>query len=397
MVAPTVVYDVEKLRREQFPVSQEFTYLNHAGISPLPTVTANAVREVIDAIAYNATRYYDTHAQYLYENFGTDVAQYINAADPLEICPVKSTSLGMSLIAHALAWQAGDNVILCNYEFPSNAYPWMSLERYGVEARLVEAQNGTLTVEKLAEAVDENTRLVAVSAIQFFTGGKSDLQALGDYCHAHNILLAVDAIQAIGHMPIDVQAMHIDILATGAQKSMLALPTGGFLYVRRDLVETMHPISIGPNAVDGFEHWTVYDMTPREGALRFMTGTMSHDGMTSVLSSMKFLRELGLENIAHYTTALAQSFIDDLTNEGHSVLTPHHPIHHGPIVTFKISDDPTFTEQVFQELKTQNVMLAKHLDKNGLAYLRIAVHCYNNEDDKQRFLRILSQIIQQHS
>ncbi len=397
MVAPTVTYDVEKLRREQFPVSQNVTYLNHAGISPMPTVTADKVREIIDDIAYNPTLHADTKQARMFEEFPVQVAAYIHAADPFEITMVKSTSLGMSLVAHAIDWQAGDNLIFCNYEFPSNAYPWMSVERYGVDVRMVEPQFGTLTVEKIEEVADKNTRLVAVSAVQFFTGAKADLQAIGDYCHAHNILLAVDAIQAIGHMPIDVQQMHIDILATGAQKSMMALPGSGFLYVRRDVAESLNPISIGPNAVDDFRHWTVYDMSPREGALRFMTGTMSHEGAFSVLSSLKFLSELGLKNIDNHTTALAQSFMEDLREAGHTILTPTEPHQHGPIVTFKISENSEFTAQVFEDLKAQNVMLAKHLDKNGLAYLRIAVHCYNNEEDKEQFLQILSEIIRRHS
>lgn len=397
MVAPPTTYDVEKLRREQFPVSQNVTYLNHAGISPIPTVTADKVREIIDDLAYNPTEFFATKAAYLFDNFGPQVASYIHAADPLEITMTKSTSLAMNLVAHAIDWQAGDNLILCNYEFPSNAYPWMSVKRYGVDVRLVEPQFGTLTVEKIDEAADENTRLVAISAIQFFTGAKADLQAIGDYCHDHNILLAVDAIQAIGHMAIDVQKMHIDILASGAQKSMMALPGSGFLYVRRDVVETLHPISIGPNATDGWEHWTAYDMSPREGALRFMTGTMSLEGAFSVLSSLHFLSDLGLANIDDYTTALAQSFMEDLTEADHTVLTPTEPHQHGPIVTFKISDNSEFTAQVFDDLKAENVMLAKHLDKNGLAYLRIAVHCYNNEEDKEQFLRRLSEIIRRYS
>jgi cysteine desulfurase / selenocysteine lyase len=117
-------------------------------------------------------------------------------------------------------------------EFPSNAFPWMTLPSPGVEARIVPADGG-LTLETLIPYVDERTRVVAASAIQFFTGHRTNLAAIGAFCRQRGILFVVDAIQAIGHMALDVQRMKIDVLASGGQKSLLSLPGIGLLYVAR--------------------------------------------------------------------------------------------------------------------------------------------------------------------
>lgn len=388
-------YDVERLRREQFPVSQEAIYLNHAGISPLPVRTQNKVRQVLDDMARNPTGFFEQAAIPLFENFGSQVADFISAEDPLSVVQIASTSTGLNLVANAIDWQPGDQIILATVEFPSNAYPWLQLRQHGVEVTLVEPQHGTLTVERLAETVTERTRLVAVSSVQFFTGARADLQALGDFCHTRQILFAVDAIQSIGHTPIDVQAMHIDILATGGQKSIMALPGSGFLYVRRELVETMQPANIGPNATVGWEHWLDYDLTPREGALRFMQGTMSIEGMFSVVESLTFLDELGREGIDAHTTALTGRFIDALQALDMTIITPPDPAWRGPIVTFRPNTDPATTvPRLHDKLKAAGVMLAQHLDQAGTPHLRVAVHCYNNEEDQRQFIALLSKFIE---
>src|SRR5690606_31424514 len=108
------------------------------------------------------------------EQLTQEIAAYINAQSAQEIVPVPSTSAGLSAIARSVEWQPGDNVLFCEIEFPSNAYPWLSLERMGVEVRQVPAVDGGLTLEALAPLVDERTRLVAASAIQFFTGHRTN-------------------------------------------------------------------------------------------------------------------------------------------------------------------------------------------------------------------------------
>lgn len=379
-----------RLRSEEFPVTQTTTYLNSASIAPLPQRSKHAIQHCVEQMSLNPSLYFVQEILPAFDQFREKAAAFINAPDKIDICPVVSTSTALNLIAGAIEWHNGDNIVFCDVEFPSNVYPWMALQKHGVECRIVPPQHGTLTPEALEKAVDSRTRLVAVSAVQFFTGARADLNALGAFCRARNILFAVDAIQAIGHIPIDVQAMNIDILATGGQKSLLALTGSGFLYVRRECAEQMRPGSIGPNATHEWEHWLKFDLTPLDGAARFMAGTPNVPGLMSVLSSLVLLEEVGRPAIDSYTTTLAAQFMTQLTELGYLVITPNAPALHSSIVTFQLDSSSAFNDAVLKYLMQNQVVITKHLDAVGNPFLRISLHGYNTEDDLERFFAVLS-------
>ncbi len=384
-----VYYDVEALRENEFPLSKEFTYLNHASISPLPQRAEKAAHEAITHLANNAFAFWGEQVVPIFNQFLEEGRRYLNASETNEICPITSTSAGLNAVANAIQWREGDQVILCDVEFPSNVYPWLAQERHGVEVKIVPAQHGTLTVELLEREVTSRTRLIAVSAVQFFTGAKANLHALGEFCRQHDILFAVDAIQAIGHMPINVEAMHIDILASGGQKSLMALTGVGLLYVRRSAADKMIPSSIGPNATEDWEFWLHYNPKPLEGAHRFMSGTLNVPGLFTVVESLRLFEELGREHIDAYTTALSTLAIEKLVEKGFTVLTPYASQYHGPIVTFQYATSIEETDAFIQKLAQQNIVVTRHLNAKGEPFIRLSIHCYNNEQDIETFLHSL--------
>ncbi len=384
-----VSYDVDALREQQFPLTRDTVYLNHAGISPIPRRAVEAMRVANEYLMLDPSGSFHTYFMERLKAFGETLRALINAAKAAEIVGIQSTSFGLNLVAQALAWQRGQNVVLCDMEFPSNVYPWMRLqEQYGVETRLVPSQDGGLTLDRLARAVDKNTRLVTVSAVQFFTGHRTDLTAIGAFCKERQLLYVVDAIQAVGHMPIDVRAMHIDILASGGQKSLMGPPGQGFLYVQHDLAEQMRPTLVGPNAVDDFLHWIKYKLTPMAGAGRFNMGTPNLSGAVGLLESVTMLRELGLPAIDAYVTALADYAIDQLKSHGYDVITP---AAHGPIVTFRAADTDQTTDALVEALNAQKIAVVKHWDRQDTAYVRASLHCYNNQSDIDRLVNALKE------
>ncbi|GAB4264970.1 MAG: aminotransferase class V-fold PLP-dependent enzyme [Candidatus Promineifilaceae bacterium] len=389
------MYDIEALRRSEFPHSAEHIYLHHAGISPIPKSVETAVTQAIHALTNNPNDYWGQTFIPLTQQLLTDIKQYINATDTSEIGITTTTVFSMNTFAHAIQWQPGDAVALCDVEFPSNAYPWMSLTREGVKIQLVPAQNGGLTVDALKQVVDSSTRLVTVSAIQFLSGHKTDLQAIGEFCHTRGILFAVDAIQAIGHMPIDVQAMHIDMLATGGQKSLLAMPGIGFMYVRRELSEQMQPRYVGSNSTVDFLHWLKYDMTPLSGAARFNMGTPNVAGTAGLAASIKLLSQLGPANIEQHTNRLTAVTTQHLTQAGFHVITPTENGRFGPICTFASGMSNEETDELVQKLAKRRVTVGKHLDAQGTPYIRAAFHAYNTEEEAIRFVEILQEEIKQ--
>ena len=381
------MYDIEALRRSEFPLSKSEIYFNHASISPLPARTRKRMEEVIAGLAEQPWTYFLEDGRTANELLKSELASMINAPGPEQIVPIPSTSSGLSAVALAIEWEKGDNVLFCEVEFPSNAYPWLSLQRMGVEVRQVPAVDGGLTLEALAPLVDQRTRLVAASAIQFLTGHRTNLTAVGAFCKERDIVFVVDAIQAAGHMPIDVQAMHIDVLASGAQKSLLAAPGTGFMYIREGFCAQLQPLSIGPNATQDFMHWLSYDLTPLPGASRFAMGTWDVVGWIGLRESIGLLRELGVHNIDRHTTTLAVEAIAMLQRLGFEVISP---AGHGPIVTFRSGLSSEETDALVDYLYRQHVTVVKHLDGQGTPHVRLSFHAYNTREELHCFESILN-------
>ncbi|MBX3066202.1 MAG: aminotransferase class V-fold PLP-dependent enzyme [Anaerolineae bacterium] len=383
-------YDIDALRQGEFPLTATTAYLTHASISPLPQRTLRAMQEMNERVAaspLDAVEWYNEQEK----QFLQLVKAYINAAEIEEVIGMTSTSLGFNLIAQAIQWQRGDSICLCDIEFPSNVYPWLRLqEQYGVEVRLIPAVDGGLTLEALDQYVDASTRMVCASATQFFSGQRTDLSAIGAYCHERGIIFTVDAIQAAGHMPLDVQAMHIDILCAGGLKSLLGPSGQGFMYVRRDLVERMYPTIVGPNAVEDYLHWLWYDMKPLPGAARFIMGTVNSVGVVGLSASMSLLRELGLANIDRHCSALVDYLMDQLSERGYAIVTPRHA--HCNIVTFRAAPTTAATDQLVAELRRRGVFVIRHWDKQEVAHIRVSTHCYNTRQDVDRLLAGLKEI-----
>ncbi len=393
-------YSLEQTRAA-FPIAERLIYLNHASISPMPLPAVQAMQGITAWLADDPMAFFmpglDTGYGDVFATFSQEMAALINAAHPHEVVGIPSTSSGLNAVAQAIDWRPGDNIVLADVEFPANVYPWMVLARRGVECRLAPAADGGAAVEAFDPLVDERTRLIAVSAVQFFTGHRANLAAIGAYCQARGILFAVDAIQAAGHMPIDVEAMHIDILASGGQKSLMGPPGQGFLYVREAVAERMLPGIVGPNATDGWEHWLKYDLTPREGALRFMMGTPNAPGMVGLIESVRFVRGLGLAHIDAWTRHLSQVAIAELRARDQHVITPSDPAHLGPIVTFRVGDPADLpaaearASGLLRHLVAQGVRVTKHWDAGRTPHLRISTHCYNTEDEVRRACAIVEE------
>ena len=379
------MYDIHALRQNEFPHSREIAYLNHAGIAPLPQRSKRAIQAAVEALSGDPSDYFGKTAFPALAALQTGLARLVNAA-PSEIVHITSTSAALNAVAQAIVWQPGDRVLFCDVEFPSNAYPWLSLARDGVESCVVPADNGGLTLRAVEQHADARTRVVAASAVQFFTGHRTDLAAIGRFCRERGILFVVDAIQSIGHMPFDVQAMNIDVLATGGQKSLLGLPGVGFMAVRDEVAEAMRPRLIHSNATVNWLHWLAYDLTPLPGAERFMSGTPNVAGMIGLGPSLALLEELGVAHIDAHTTALSRYAIEQLTALGLEVITPLDAL--GPIVTFRSPVDAAATEQVVQQLAAERVVVVKHLDAAGAAYIRLSFHGYNVPEEVDRFIAV---------
>src|SRR6266536_2434744 len=197
---------------EQFPVRRNLIYLNHAAVSPLSKPAAEAMQHLADDCLAFGSLHYDRWLA-AYDRLRVAAATLIGA-DPAEIALTKNTSEGISIIAMGLDWQPGDRIVGFREEFPANQFPWQRLEKRGVSVTWLSV---TDPLERIDEAC-RGARLLAISFVQFLSGYRAPLQAIGEICRRNGTIFLVDAIQGLGAFPIDVRACGIHALASDGHK-----------------------------------------------------------------------------------------------------------------------------------------------------------------------------------
>jgi selenocysteine lyase/cysteine desulfurase len=359
--------DVQALR-QLFPVTERWTYLNHAAIAPL----SNLVRDAMQTyLAHRVTWQEPAKYEHLADELRKALGQLINAA-PYEIAFTQNTSEGLNVVANALPLQAGDNVVLCDMEFPSNVYPWMNLENRGIRTRCIPHDGGGLTVEALDACADAYTRVVAVSSVEFLTGFRSDLAALGAWCREHGAYFVVDGIQSLGVLPMDVRSCQIDFLSCGGPKWLMGPAGLGFIYARRELLHDLRPPFAGCISVAGWEEWRDYDLTFLPDASRFELGCANSIGQVGLLAAVQLLLHVGIEAIERWTLHLTDLLIRDLQQRGYEIASNLAPERRSAIVSFRARD----VEQAYGQLTAANVVVSQRED-----LIRISPHCYNTDEE----------------
>jgi selenocysteine lyase/cysteine desulfurase len=357
------------LSRDLFAVTENYAYLNHAAVGVLPRPTREALHGFIDAHATGGiARTYSYEASM--DEYRASIARFIGA-QPGTIATLRNTSEGAIILSGGLEWQAGDELILPDNEFPANVQPWLPLRKRGVNIRFIESAQERLTPDVLRRHITPRAKVVAVSWVSFDDGYRHDLQALAQIAHAHGALLCVDAIQGLGAFPLDVQACGIDALYCGGAKWMLALQGVGFLYVAPRLLDRLDLALPGWRSVQDIWDFTNYEQPPAPDATRFEGGTPNFLGALSLNSSIQVLQAAGTERIASHVLGLTDRLVDGLMSAGAELASQRGRSESSGIVTFRLPD-------------ADSVELGKTLQRDGIVTtyrssgVRVAPHGYNN-------------------
>ena len=365
--------------RDEFPVSQELIYLNHAAVAPLCRRAADAIKNLTDDACRFGSLHYDKWME-CYAELRTAAAKLIGAS-PAEIAIVKNTSEGIATVAMGLQWKPGDRVIAFKEEFPANYYPWLRLQKQGVELNWFSIYD---PLEKIAEAIP-SARLLAISYVNYLSGFRVDLQTLGKLCREHGCFFFVDAIQGMGAFPLDVEACHIDALAADGHKWMLGPEGNGILYVRRKWLDAIEPVEFGWTNPANYADYSSRDMTLRSDAGRYECGTLNTVGCFGHRAALEFLLEVGVENIAAAVDARAQQIEEGVRARGYEVMVKRTALTGSGIVSFR---HPSLgSHAVVSELKRHRISAAP---RQG--WVRMAPHFYISPEDIEKVLEVLSAI-----
>ncbi|HLY01390.1 MAG TPA: aminotransferase class V-fold PLP-dependent enzyme [Candidatus Cybelea sp.] len=298
------------LSRSEFGVTRQYVYLNHAAAGVLPASTVAAIEEFVRAHADGGvlgTFPYDLKMA----EYRAKIGGFIGAGGA-EIATLANTGAGANTVALGIDWKPGDEVVLCDNEFPANVIPWLGLRRRGVDVRLIPTREERLTPERLQRELSPRTRVVTVSWVSYADGYRHDLAGLAAVAHEAGALLCVDAIQGLGVFPLDVRALGIDALYAGAGKWMLGLHGAAFLYVSPGLGERLAVAMPGWRSLADMWDFHNYEQPFSPEASRFESGTPNLLGALSLVCAIDLFERTGPQAIAEHVLALTDRLCEGL-------------------------------------------------------------------------------------
>ncbi len=372
---------------EVFPILRQWSFFNHAGVSPLPKIAADAIRAY--AAQAQSASYLSAGWYQEIEKLRLDAAVLLNAHRD-EIAFVKNTSEGISIVANGIDWQYGDRIVTTGVEYPANIYPWMEVARgRGAKLIMVEEEDGPdgtrhVPMENILMAASEpRTRLITLSHVEFASGQRHDLTRIGQFCAERKILFCVDAIQSLGVLPLDVRAMHVDFLSADGHKWLLGPEGAGIFYCRRELIDHTRPLMVGwMNVVDA-QNYGNYDYTLRPDAARFECGSHNVPGLLALKVCLQMLQSIGIPQIAQRVKLLGDLLATGLQSKGYRVISPRTAEQWSGIVSFV---SPTLNhEKIVQDLRKDHHIEIAVRERR----LRCSPHFYNTEAQIKRLIDAL--------
>jgi cysteine desulfurase/selenocysteine lyase len=360
------------LYRSWFPhISKGSIWMNHAAISPLSNRVRNAIEQYLEA---RTTGDIDVYLSMLptVAHLKQNIGALINAA-PERIGFVLNTSEGLSVLASGLEWKSGDRILLNDSEFPSNVVPFLNLKRHGVEIDFIKSDLGAITPEIVEQHLTSKTKLVSISYVQFLSGFRVDLAAIGELCSRHGIIFSVDGIQGLGVSPLDVQKMKIDFLSSGGNKWLMGLMGLAFIYVSEEMQNRIHQAHMGwTSNKNFFSDFFKYRVDLDDTARRYENGTQNYIAITALNASLGTLLEVGIENIQSHIAAVTDKIIAAADETGYSIITPRGKNERAGIVTFRCQN----TDRLFTFLKERHISVSV---REGM--IRVSPHFFNSMED----------------
>ncbi len=372
---------------DSFPIVSQMDFFNHAGVAPICPAAAAAIGVYAQQAAsqsYVGSGWYRRATQ-----VKAAAARLIGAAGHHEIAFIPNTTTGLAQVANGLPLLAGDRVVITDVEYPANRYPWEHLARTrGVE--LVEVRQGAdgrIDPDDVIDAINDRTRVVAISHVQYATGFRIDLRPISDVCRAvpAGCYLCVDAIQSVGVLPVDVVALGIDFLAADGHKWMLGPEGCGIFYCRADLAELLTPNVVGWMCMEDATNYGSYRYALLPDARRFEPGSWNVPGILALGASLDMLLAIGIDTVWEKVQALTDRLCEGLPRKGYRVFSPRRDrAERSGIVAFTPDEGKPPAAAIVESLERRNIYIVTREGR-----LRVSPHFYNTPEQIDRLLAAL--------
>jgi len=367
--------------RGEFPIFEHTTYLNSCSQGALSHRVRAAYEEYLAGWDENGAEW-----EFWVERAEAARAGFAGllhgAAD--EVAVTTSVSQGVSGIVSALPFERGgrNRIVISEYEFPTVGQIAHAQELRGAEVVHVRpAADGSIPVERFAEAIDERTALVCCTTISYRTGHRNDVSAIAEVAHAHGALVLADSYQAAGAIELDVRTLGTDFVTGGTVKYLLASAGLGFLWVRGEVLAGLTPTQTGWFADEDIFRMDISDYSPHATARRFDAGTPPVPNIYAGVAGLGLVQETGVPAIEAHVAGLNTRLIDGLEEIGAHVVTPADPARRGPLVCVRSTDAPALVASLAEDSITCSLR-----DAN----LRVAAHFYNTDEDIDALLAALA-------
>ncbi|MCX7877570.1 MAG: aminotransferase class V-fold PLP-dependent enzyme [Ignavibacteria bacterium] len=373
--------------RNEFPFTREILYMDAAHFTPYPLRTVRRIEEFMNefnSTFLNLSLVNIRESAKLRELF----AKLINAL-PEDIIITSNTTHGINIFANGIELDGKDkNVAMLDSEFPSVVYPWLNQEKLGrCNVLLIPSDKGYANEALIKRTLIEyNVRVFTISYVQFL-GYRHNIKSLADFCRKRNIFFIVDAIQATGVCPIDIQAMGIDYLCTGNQKWMMSPAGLGLTYISPSYREVVKPTYVGTTNVNyDFENFLDYKLDFKPTGEAYENSTLNTLAILGTQTAIEMFLELGVENIYRHIISIQDHLIERIDKSRYKIESDLSPEHRSNILLFSHTDQNR-NKEIQKQLQSRKIYIAL---REG--YLRVSPHIYNNFEDAEKLAEALNEL-----
>jgi selenocysteine lyase/cysteine desulfurase len=374
-----------KLMRQQFPLTNKRIYLNNGTMGPSPYPVIQEMNRAMTETDVNGS--YGG-----WENSHKIIGDFVGA-DETEIALTMNVTQGINIVCWGLPLKKGDEVIITTHEHGGNALPWLNRAmKDGIVLKpFTPAMTAEETLQRIQSTYTSKTKVIAVPHILCTQGQILPVKEIANWARSKGLFVFFDGAHGPGMVQLNLKEMGCDAYASCCHKWMLGPKGTGFLYVRKDVQQTLVPIFIGAGSDKGL--WNMNVKPPMMGALadtahRYYGGTMNNALFKGVDASISFINQIGMNNIQQRLTSLAGYAQQQLIALGDKIemLTPTEEKSRGGVIGFRIktTDSKTFYERCQKESIT-----IRQVHENGLNSLRLSTHIYNNKTEIDKLIALV--------